>query len=118
MHDVPSRPWAKLGADLSKFEGADYLATTDYFSNFVEVDRLKKTTSESVIRALKYQFARHGIPDVLITDNGPQFTLEKFRNFVEEWQFQHTTSSPGYPQSNGKAENAVKTVKNLMRKSL
>ena len=82
------------------------------------MDILKKTTSESVISALKYQFARHGIPDVLITDNGPQFTSEKFRNFVEEWQFQHTTSSPGYPQSNGKAENAVKTVRSLMRKSL
>ena len=115
QHDVPSRPRAKLGADLFQFEGDDYLATTDYFSNFVEV---KKTTSESVIRALKYQFARHGIPDVLIMDNGPQFTSEKFGNFVKDWQFQHTTSSPGYPQSNGKAENAVKTVKSLMRKSL
>ena len=53
----------------------------------------------------------------LRTDNGPQFVLAKFKNFAKEWQFEHTMSSPLYPESNGKAENSVKTAKNLLRKA-
>ena len=49
------------------------------------------------------QFARHGIPDVLITDNGTQFSSSEFAKFTEVWKFEHKTSSPHLPQSNGKA---------------
>ena len=117
FHDVPSRPWAKVGADLCSLNGKDYLVTVDYYSIFAEVDRLSKTTSKSVIKRLKQHFARHGIPDTLITDYGPQFSCQQFREFAEEWQFCHTTSSPGYPQANGKAESAVKTVKRLLKRA-
>jgi len=58
-----------------------------------------------------------GIPDILITDNGPQFTAEDFVMFSKKWQFDHDTSSPHFPQSNGKAENAVKIAKSLLRKA-
>ena len=57
------------------------------------------------------------IPDVLITDNGTQFTSSEFAKFTETWRFKHNTSSPLYPQSNGKAENAVKVCKVLLRKA-
>ena len=65
---------------------------------------------------MKAQIARHGIPDVIITDNGPPFNSREFKDFAEKFEFEHVTSSPRYPQSNGKAENAVKIVKTLMRK--
>ena len=44
-----------------------------------------------------------------MTDNGPQFDSAEFAMFAKKWSFKHDTSSPRYPQSNGKAENAVKT---------
>ena len=73
-HPTPSRPWEKVGADLCELNGRHYLIIVDYYSNFIEVDLLKETTSEQVIEHCKSQFARHGIPDVLISDNGPQFS--------------------------------------------
>ena len=73
-------------------------------------------TSARVIAPCKVQFSQHGIPDMLITDNGLQFTSSAFNAFARDWQFEHRTSSPHYPQSNGHRENAVKTCENLMKK--
>ena len=114
---LPSRPWEEVGCDLFEIQGVHYLVTVDYYSNFSEVDRLESTLSTTVIRKMKNHFARYGIPDVVRSDNGPQFSSDEFKRFTQVWQFQHKTSSPFYPQSNGKAENAVKTMKDLMRKA-
>lgn len=73
--------------------------------------------SNTVIRKLKAHFARQGVPYRLFSDNGPQHTPQEFRCFSQLWEFEHKTSSPGYPQSNGEAESAVKVVKTLMRKA-
>ena len=116
-HPTPSHPWEKVGTDLCELNGRHYLVMVDYYSNFIEVDRLRETTSEQVIEHCMSQFAQHGIPVVLISDNGPQFSSEKFRQFSACYQFEHYTSSPHYPQSNGKAEKAVQIVKNLLCKA-
>jgi transposase InsO family protein len=76
-----------------------------YFSNFFEVDYLTSTTTTSVVKKLKEQFSRHGIPETVFTDNRPQFVCKELREISNEWEFEHLTSSPWYPQSNGKVEN-------------
>lgn len=116
-HEITTRPWAKVGTDLFTFGDKDYLMTVDYYSNFWEVDYLSDTKSITVIRKLKSHFARQGIPDIVFSDNGPQYSSAEFADFSHAWEFTHKTSSPGHPQSNGKVESAVKTAKRLMRKA-
>lgn len=60
---------------------------------------------------LKGVFARHGLPEVVRSDSGPQYSLHDFAGFAESYDFRHVTSTPLNPQSNGQAERAVQTVK-------
>ena len=90
----------------------------DYYSGFIEVNLLHGTTSKQIITYCKSQFSRHGVPDTLITDNGPQFASTAFKQFATDYRFEHCTTSPHYPQSNGMAEKAVQTAKNLLKKAV
>ena len=112
---LPKRPWEKVGIDIT-LKGKDYLLAVDYFSDYFEVDPLKSTTTSAIVKALKRHSSTHGIPDEIISDNGPQLLSEKFAKFASDWEFIHTTSSPYYSRSNGKAESAVKIAKNLIKK--
>ena len=82
-HEMPSRPWSKVGADIFELGPQQFLIMVDYWSNCFEVHELKRITSASVIRVLTVQFARHGVPEVLITDNGTQLNSSEFANFAE-----------------------------------
>ena len=112
-HEVPSRPWERVGADIFTLHDKDYLVTIDYYSNFWEVDRLPDTKASTAILKLKSHFARYGIPDQVVSNNGPQFTSKEFATFAKTWDFEHLTSSPGNSKANGKAESGVKTAKRL-----
>lgn len=116
-HKIPERPWSRIGSDLFSLHSKDYIVLVYYYSDFVEVDLLKNTNSSAVVKFLKAQFSRHGIPDVLLTDNGPQFINGEFSEFATHWEFQHVTSSPYHLKSNEKAESAVKIVKSLIKKA-
>ena len=117
-HPVPDRPWQRVATDLFTFENRNYLVLVDYYSNFIELDYLADTSSQTVIHKLKMHFARHGVPDYVVSDNGPQYTSLEFRRFATTWKFKHVTTSPHYPQANGMAESVVKTRKTIMKKAL
>ena len=117
MTEIPEYPWQKVATDLFTIAGRDYLITVDYYSQFFEVDYLPNTTSMSVVTKLKHHFARHGIPEEVVSDGGPQYSSSRFKNFADEWAFKHTTTSPYNSKSNGAAEAAVKTAKKIMRKA-
>ena len=90
-------PWQKIGTDLFFLNGANY------FSQNIEAIKLK-TTTPPLLRDLS---PRHGIPETVISDNGPQYFSHKFADFASSYSFHHITSSPHYPQSNGQAECTV-----------
>lgn len=72
-----------------------------YLSISPIIRKLSKTTSSAILRHLKSIFAEQGIPEALVTDNGPRYNNLKFEKFCLQWRITHTTSSPLYPQDNG-----------------
>jgi len=113
---VPTAPWSMVAQDLFTFAGKAYLITVDYYSDFWELDAVSDTSSETIIECTKVHFARYGIPEKVVTDNGPQFRAQSYENFAKQWGFYHVTSSPYHSQSNGKAESAVKIAKSMLKK--
>jgi len=72
-------------------------------------------TVSHMVAGLTELFCKTAVPDVLWSDNGPQFTAKDFQTFAHQWGFHHQTSTPYYPQRNGKAETAVKSMKKIIK---
>lgn len=100
--------------DICEVQGRNYIASVDYYSRYIELSHLSNQTSSSVIIKIKELFARHGIPETLVSDNGTQFTSAEFQKFAADWNFKHVTLSPHFPQCNGQAESGVKTAKAII----
>ena len=114
---LPLYPWQSVGTDLFELQGKSYVIVVDYFSRYPEVLELRSTTLAAVVSALQLIFSRHGIPKTLRNDNEPQYSSAEFTRFASTYGFRHDTSSPHFPESNGQAERAVQTVKNLLKQS-
>lgn len=111
---LPDRPFQHVAADLCEHKGQNYLVLIDYYSRYLEIFHLPRITALVVIGKMMNVFAHHGIPEVLVTDNGRQFISSEFKEFAKKWQFRHVTSSPYFPQSNGEAERAVREAKKIL----
>jgi hypothetical protein len=85
QHEIPTYPWEYVGVDLFYEKNEFHMATVDYYSKFIEIDYLGLIAlSVHVIDCLKCHFVRHGIPRLMTTDNGPQFSAETFKKFGED----------------------------------
>ena len=113
---LPDYPWQRVGTDLFYHKGTNYLLVVDYFSRYPEILKLTSYLSQHH-KALKTIFSRHGVPETVQSDNGPQYASQEFAEFAKAYNFSHVTSSPHFPQSNGQAERTVQTVKNLVKQS-
>ena len=111
-HEIPTRSWQVVGTDLFHLNESDYLLIADYYSKFTFIRKIPQGqySSNAIILLLKQVFSEHGIPERVISDNGPQYSSDAFRTFAAEWEFQHVTSSPRHPQSNGFAERCVQSL--------
>ena len=116
--DNPNRPFESVSADFFSVAGKSFLVITDRLSGWPVVVPCKgDTTASNTIRIFCRYFREVGVPLRLRTDGGLQFTSNEFRDFMQRWGVHHLVSSPHYPQSNGHAEAAVKSVKHLILKT-
>ena len=111
----PTHPFQEIDADFCNYAGNEYLIVVDCLSDWPEIVPMYQNTRASrLTSALRAIFCRTGVPDTVWSDQGPQFMSKVFQDFAAQWGFRHATSSPGYPQSNGKAEATVKSMKKLL----
>ena len=115
--EVPIHPWTKLATDIFHIEGVSYLLLVDYTSCFLIVCKLNSMTAQHVINHFKLIFSEYGWSDTLVSDNGPCNASEALTKIMQEYNVNHITSFPHYPQSNGLAERFVQIVKNLFQKA-
>ena len=78
--EFPERPWEHIWTYMFHWHNSEYLIAVDYHSRFFEVAQLQRTDSESIIEQLKSFFARHGLPEVVMSDNGPQYAARHSDN--------------------------------------
>ncbi len=114
----PSRSFQEIAADFCSHGGHQFLIVVDCCTDWPEIIHMgKDTTANRLNSVLLGVFSRYGVPDIIWSDQGPQFTSHTFQSLAEEWGIRHLPSSPHYPQSNGKAEAAVKSMKKIIRGS-
>jgi hypothetical protein len=108
----------RVHCDFLYIRNNTILVLCDSYSKWLEVMPVKGTTEIETEDKLREIFARMGLPKTLVSDNGPPFSSRNFKNFLSMNGIKHVTSPPYHPQSNGAAENAVKTFKNKISTAL
>ena len=114
MHpwDWPECPWQRIHLDYAgPFMRKMFLIAIDAHSKWMEVKIINSATAQATIEHLRASFARFGLPEVVVTDNGTCFTSNEFQEFTQRNNIRHVRTAPYHPSSNGLAERAVQTFK-------
>ena len=85
-------------------------------TNFFNISQLPDKLSSTVVIHVKHLSSKYGIPKVVISDNGPEFTANTFKTFSKQWEFKHTTSSPHYPKID-KSKGKFKQLRKVSKKN-
>ena len=112
---VPKTPFEMIYADYFKLAGYYFLIIGDRLSGWTEIFKTKpKSGSKGLCKALRRMFSTFGRPGDLSSDGGPEFSAARTSEFLKRWGVTHTLSSAYFPQSNGRAEVAVRITKRLL----
>lgn len=115
----PQRAWSRVHIDYAgPVQGKMYLVLVDAYSKYPEVVHMNSTTSTATIKALREIFCRFGLPELLVSDNGPQFKSAEFETFCKNNGIEHRTSAVFHPATNGQAERVVQILKGIIKKAI
>ncbi|XP_058034327.1 uncharacterized protein K02A2.6-like, partial [Ahaetulla prasina] len=113
--EKPQGPWSRIHIDFAgPFHGQTFLVVVDAYSKWLEIILMRSMTAEAVISVLRHLFVTHGLPDTLVSDNGPQFTATQFEEYLAEEGIRHALSAPFHPATNGLAERFVRSAKEAL----
>ena len=108
----PTRPWSRLHIDFAgPMDGRMFLVVVDAHSKWMDVIVMKSATALTTVQRLRTLFSNFGIPESIVTDNGPQFAATEFEEFCRSNGIRHILIAPYHPASNGLAERGVQTFK-------
>lgn len=101
--EIPSKVWERIHCDfLGPIFGKHIFIVVDAYSKWVEAFFMNSTTAGETIKVLRSLFARFGIPEVVVSDNGAQFMSSEFQNFLTKNGVKFKSSPPFHPASNGR----------------
>lgn len=116
--EFPEEPWQRVHIDFAgPLENNMFFVMVDAHSKWPEVAIMKNTTSEKTIEELRSVFSRFGLPQQIVSDNGPQLVSDEFQSFLSLNGIQHIRSAPYHPSTNGLAERFVQTLKKAIKAS-
>ena len=109
---MPDKAWSRLHVDFNGPypTGESLMVLIDAYSKFPIVEILKSTTAKTVISRLERIFAMHGIPEEIISDNGPPFDSAEFGDYMKRKGINHHRVTPLWPQANGEAESFMRPL--------
>ena len=108
----PAKPWVRIHVDFAgPLYGKTYFIIVNAHSKWPEVFEMTSTTTSKTIDILRQVFAAYGLPDQLVSDNGPQFSSEEFQLFLKCNGIKRYRTAPYHPATNGAAERFVQTLK-------
>ena len=114
----PTRPWHRIHVDYAgPVDGRYFLIIVDAHSKWVDVYHTRGTTTAETISCLQHSFAQFGLPISIVSDNGPCFTSQEFKEFMQNSGLKHITTAVYKPSTNGLAEKMVQTFKRCLKKS-
>lgn len=119
LHSWPiaTKPLERIHIDFAEpHKGESYLLIVDAYSKWPEVYKMSNMSATHTISRLDEFFARYGLPELVVSDNGPQFTSVEMRTFFQENGIEHLTTAFYQPHSNGQVERFVDTFKRSMNK--
>jgi len=112
----PTAPWQRVHVDFAgPFSGRMFLLIVDAHSKWPEIQIMSTTTASKTVSVLREVFARYGLPQQLVSDNGPQFIAEEFSEFLRLNGVKHIRSAPYHPATNGAVERMVQTMKQSLK---
>ena len=114
----PAKPWERIHIDVFEKGKLNFLIVVDAYSKWLEVIPMSSMTSLKTIEVLRTLFARFGIPEEVVSDNGPQLASEEFSQFLKQNGVRFTRVPPYHPASNGAAERSVQSVKAVLTKQV
>lgn len=114
----PEKPWSRLHIDFAgPMKNRYLLIVVDAYSKWIEVVPVSTPSAEATIPCLRVMFACHGLPDLVVSDNGPAFVSGSFKDFLRQNGIRQILTPPYHPASNGAAERAVQTIKLKLKKA-
>ena len=95
--------------------GEHLLVLVDYYSRWIKVDVFRTTTSKAIIHCLDAQFARHGLPKGLRTDNGSNLVSKEVEEYLEEIGVEFRYMKPLWLRANGEVERQNQSLLKCVR---
>ncbi|XP_037558455.1 uncharacterized protein LOC119435817 [Dermacentor silvarum] len=99
------------------FRGHYFLVMVDAFSKWVDVHPVPSPSAEATISVFRTVFSQHGLPDIIVSDNGPAFTSSQYADFLNRNGIRRMMVPPYHPASNGAAERVQQNIKDKLKKS-